>query len=365
MAQSKRAGGVNGEEQDVFLKTWTDSYAEVSKMWEDSYLKLHKPWIETTGDLFDKASGISKEDPAPKQYQEFYEEWMNAYREHFGKFYPTPPGETNRAALEKLLDGAEESTKLYKSWISELEENTKKTQKALKDAPDEAPDEKRYQECYDGWIKTYDKIYDEFLSLSLMENTKDILEEYSGVPDIYFGSFIQISKLWRESYSKLYEPWVSSVSKLSHKISELAAGDADERAYEEFYEMWMDTYRETYGKYLESMKPSREAFDTFAHSTDIYLNMYKSWITALEKMAEKTNQLSQESDDPEVSREFYVLWIKMYEKAFGSFFEDMPMEGPMKEMMEPVKMMAKINADTFARMSKMWVKQDFGSPGGD
>jgi hypothetical protein len=52
----------------------------------------------------------------------------------------------------------------------------------------------------------------------------------------------------------------------------------------------------------------------------------------------------------------------MYEKAFDSFFEDMPtIGGPMKEVMEPVKIMAKIYADTFIKMSKMLVRSDIGS----
>jgi hypothetical protein len=77
-------------------------------------------------------------------------------------------------------------------------------------------------------------------------------------------------------------------------------------------------------------------------------------------MAEKTRELTEKSADPEISQEFYGLWVKTYEKAFANFFEDMPMAGPMKDMMQPVKIMADINADTFARMSSFWAR-GFGS----
>ncbi|HMB44835.1 MAG TPA: hypothetical protein VKL21_03335, partial [Candidatus Methanoperedens sp.] len=91
-------------------------------------------------------------------------------------------------------------------------------------------------------------------------------------------------------------------------------------------------------------------------------SMYKSWIDALQKMSEKAKELSTQTSDPEAYKEFYNLWVKMYEKAFDSFFEDIPtVGGPMKEVMEPIKVMAKMYADTFARISKMWVKSDFGS----
>jgi len=47
--------------EDVIFKTWADSNAAFSKMWEDSYLKLYKPWIESTGEMFDTTTKLSKE----------------------------------------------------------------------------------------------------------------------------------------------------------------------------------------------------------------------------------------------------------------------------------------------------------------
>ena len=342
---------VNEGKKDIF-KTWADSYAAVSKMWEDSYLKLYKPWIESTGEMFDKASELST-DAAPEKYKEFYGEWVKIYQNSFGEFYPIPTIESNKETLEKLLASTEESNKLYMSWITELEENSRKTKEILQGEPDPA----KYKECYDMWIKSYEKIFDEFLTLPAMESTKEIFEKYTGVPDIYFGSFVQISKLWRNSYAKLYEPWIESVSKLSRIMAELSRGDAGPEAYKEFYTLWVDTYQEIYGKHMQSMEPPREMFEHFVKSANIYVSMYKSWIDALEKMSEKAKELSKQTSDPEAYKEFYNLWVKMYEKAFDSFFEDMPtVGGPMKEIMESVKVMAKMYADTFTKMSKMRVK---------
>ncbi len=140
-------------------------------------------------------------------------------------------------------------------------------------------------------------------------------------------------------------------------MAEISQGDAGPEAYKEFYTLWMDTYQEIYGKHIHSMEPSREMFEHFVQSTNIYVSMYKSWLTALEKMSEKAKEMSKQTSDPEAYKEFYNLWVKMYEKAFDSFFEDMPtVGGSMKDFMEPVKVMAKMYADTFTRMSKMWMK---------
>ena len=337
----------NEEKKDIF-KTWADSYTTISRMCEDSYSTLYKPWIESSGGMFEKAAELSKA-AAPQKYKEFYDEWMKTYQNAFGKFYPIPTLESNKETLEKFLLSAEESNKLYRSWIAELEENSQKTREILQGEPDPA----KYKECNDAWMKTYEKIFDGMLTLPAMERTKEIFEKYTGVPDIYLGSFVQMAKLWKNTYSGIYGPWIESMLKLSGKMSELSKGNVSPEAYKEFYAIWMDTYKETYGKYVQSARPTKEVFDSFLQSTNIYLNMYKSWLAALEKMAEKTNELSKQTNNPEAAKEFYDLWVKMYEKAFDGFFEDMPLAGPMKEMMEPVKIMAKIYADTFASMSKM------------
>jgi hypothetical protein len=52
---------------------------------------------------------------------------VKTYQHTFGKFYPLPIRSAGKETLEKLLDSAEESNRLYKSWIAELEENSKKT----------------------------------------------------------------------------------------------------------------------------------------------------------------------------------------------------------------------------------------------
>jgi hypothetical protein len=124
--ENKSATG-NEEQKDIFM-TWTDSYKAVSKMWEDSYQTLYKPWLEATKELYEKAAEIST-DAAPQKYQEFYDDWMKTYQNTFGKFYPMPMPESTKEMLEKFMASAEESNRIYRSWIAELEDNSQKTRK--------------------------------------------------------------------------------------------------------------------------------------------------------------------------------------------------------------------------------------------
>jgi hypothetical protein len=340
--------------EDKIFKTWADSYSAFSTMWEDSYVKLYKPWIESSEEMFEKTVKLSK-DATPQKYREFYDEWQKTYQNTFGKFCPLPEERSNKEILEKFMVNAKGLNEQYRAWMAEFEENSGATREVLQGKPDP----EKYKEVYDQWMRSYEKIFDELLELPFKESTKEIFGNNREFPDIYSGAFLKMSKLYKRSYQQLCKPFNESMRTLSDKMNEISRGNASPEAYKEFYTLWMDTYKDISGKYASSMEPSGENLANFVDITHVYLGLYKSWITALEKMSEKAQELSKQTSDPGAYKEFYNLWVTTYEKAFDSFFEDMPtVEGPMKEAMEPVKTMAKLYADTFIKMSKMWVRSD-------
>jgi hypothetical protein len=339
-------------EMDIF-KTWANSYTAVSKMWEDSYLKLYTPWLASTEKQFEKVVELSK-DASPEKYKEFYEEWIKNSQKRAGKFYKITSVESNKELFEKFLVGAEESNKLYKSIIAELDANAQATRDILK----REPDPEKYKEVYSMWVKFYGNVFDQLLTLPFRQNIKGIFENLTGTPYINSNTVTQISKLWNDSYEKLYGPYVESLLKLTAKSEEIARGNASPEAYKEFYTLWMNTYQETYGKLfdIQSAKPSREVFESFVKSANDNLKSTKTWIATLEKLSQKAMELSKQKTDPEAYKEFYSLWAKTYEKAFDEFFKNIPEASPFAEIMEPVKNAAKIYADTFTRMSKVLEK---------
>jgi hypothetical protein len=144
-------------------------------MWGDSYLKLYKPWLGSRGELFEKAVELSK-DATPQKYQEFYEEWVKTCQKTFDNFYELHTVESSKEAFEKLLASAEHSNKIYRSWIEDIEENSRVTRDMLNGEPDPA----KYNEVYDMWIRSYGKIFDEFLTLPFREYIKEIFEKFTG-----------------------------------------------------------------------------------------------------------------------------------------------------------------------------------------
>lgn len=344
------------ERKDIF-RMWTESYGAMSKVWQESYADLCNPLIESAGRLFDKASELSTQ-ATPEKYREFYEELVRTQQNTLGKLYPIPKAVTDKETLEKLVTSAQESTNLLKSWSAELEENSKKTQEMLLSGA--GPEE--YKNFYNMWVKSYEKVFDEFLDMMTSQNTKEVFEAYMGMPNIYLTNLVEAARMWRESYKNLYTPWVESTFKLSEKFFELSKGNASPEKYREFYDQWMETYRETFAKMFnaEITKPSKEMVENMLRGMNTSVDMYKSWSAAVEKMAEKMKDLLTNAAKPEAYRELYGLWVDTYEKAFDDFFEFMPMVEPLKNLLGPLKKAARVQADTYANATKIWIDSMFG-----
>ncbi len=283
---------------EVFT-SWLEEHNAVLKMWEDSYTKIYDPWSVTMEEVLEKMTSMPKE-YMPEKYEGLYDEWTKIYQKNLKKFKDDimeTNTKPNKEVVRRILSDSESSFRLYKLWIRELETNSKKVRKMFKGDPDLI----KYNEYYDTLTKSCEKIFYEFLSLPAIGRPKK---------------------------------------------------------YKEFYDNWMNSYKYIYDGHGQF---SKDMFENFIRDTTIYLDLYRSWIITLEKMLAKTKIASKQSDYLEVYEEFSNVWINMYEKVFNTFFDDMPMIGPMKEIMEPVKVMTMIYTDIFINSSKIWIEQYFSS----
>jgi len=333
------------------INLWVNQSNEFLKLWGDSNLKLYKPWIEFIGEksmrINDMASSTS-----PLKYKEFYEDWMKTYKSTYGKIFNAEISSPEEA-LEGFVKCANESNKLYMSWIQEFGENSRKTSEVLNNGRDPA----KYRECYDSWINTYEKVIDDINEHPAIKYQKDIFGSYTGMPDLYSESIAKMAKQIKEVYTRLYVPSDESINKFSEGLEKLSKGDVNPETYKEFYDTWLNTYKENFSKLFDpqTMKPSKELLDNLKESTEITINLLKSWIEALEKLSLKMEDQSKLINDPEAFKEFYNLWVKMFEKTSEDIFEGVPLASPLKEMMDPVKSACKIYTNTSIKMSKMWM----------
>jgi hypothetical protein len=187
-----------------------------------------------------------------------------------------------------------------------------------------------------------------------------MFETYTGMPDIYSDTFVKISKLWNDSYMKLYGSWADSLVDLSKKSEEISKGNVSPDAYKEFYSIWANVYQQTYGKFLnvsavqnpkESEEQLKVVFDNFTKSTKICTNLCKSWITTLDKLSEKSKEFSIQNKGQDAQKEICNLWVRIYQKAFDSIFDNMPVASSFKDTLAPVKDAAKLYVETLTKMS--------------
>jgi len=166
-------------------------------------------------------------------------------------------------------------TKLYKPWMDFMGESTVNLSGISMIATSD------YKEFYDDWMNTYQKsvgkfsttqvpiprvtlekvykkISDNLLAMPAVKYQKEIFENLIGIPDFYSESFERTAKLWKELYDKIYEPYFESMEKFSESMT----------------------------------KSSKELLDAFQESIDINFNLYKGWVSAMEKMSEKFKFLS-------------------------------------------------------------------------
>lgn len=346
-------GSEAGPEGRNVYSLWTDGYGAISKLWQESYVDLYNPWIESAGRLIDKAAELSKGASTDK-YREFFNELMETHKNTLGKIYPIPKTVASKETLEKLVAGAKESATRMKSWSDELESNSKKTQEMLLSGAGA----ENYRDFYEMWAQSYDKIFDESLEMMTSENVKGFLEGYVGMPEVYMTSIAESMRMWKDATKNLFTPWLESSFKLYEKFVELSKGSQTPEKYREFYDQWIDTYRGTYSKMFatELAKPSKEMTENMLKSVNTSMEMYRSWLTTLEKMSERLKDLFGGKADPETFNEFYALWIETYEKAFEDFFTYMPALEPVKDIFEPMKKAARMQAEIYGNMSRVWME---------
>jgi hypothetical protein len=112
-------------------------------------------------------------------------------------------------------------------------------------------DSAKYKECYDIWMKSYEKMLDDILALPAIERAREIFGEYICIPDVFSEIHKQMARLRKDSYARIYKPWIESMVKLSDRAAEISKGKAIPEDYREFYNMWINAYQKNFGRVLD------------------------------------------------------------------------------------------------------------------
>ncbi len=326
-----------------------EEFSKTSKLWQDSYSNLFKSWMGSNQGLFQRMT-----DPSgtadPEKYREFYEQWVKSYQNTWGSIFLSLNKNAGKEDVQRMMDGAEELNKLIQSWSNELNENTEKTKKMM----GEAPSHESVVDAYKMWRKTYEKIFNDFVNIPASENLQSTFEELTMIPNAYTKTMMEFPKLWKTSYDELYSPFADEMEELYLQSLELSKKEADPQAYKELYQKWTNAYNNAFQRMYKSPLPAPKGIEDLMESVRSFSEMYKSWMDALEQMSGRIGTLLQQPMSPEAYEAFYDAWARTYKKAMEDFIEHMPMTGPMKDMMEPMKNALREYMDTLEKMSQFW-----------
>ncbi len=348
MAEEKNESKSSQGTKNIFGLS-VEEFAKTSKLWQDSYTNLLKSWMGSNQSLFQGMADPSKV-ADPEKYKEFYEEWIKSYQNTWGSLFLTLNKNAGKEDVQKMMDGAEELNKLIQSWSAELNEDLDKTRKMM----GEEPSQETIIEAYKMWRKTYEKIFDDFVNIPASENLQSTFEELTKIPSAYTKTMMEFPKLWKSSYDELYSPFAEEMEDLYHQSVELSKKQADPMEYKELYQKWTDAYNKMFQKMSKSPLPAPKGMDDLMESIRSFSEMYKSWQDALEQMSTRIGTIMQKPMSPEAYEAFYDTWAKTYRKAMEDFIEHMPMTGPMKDMMEPMKNALMEYMDTMEKISQFW-----------
>ena len=204
------------------------------------------------------------------------------------------------------------------------------------------------------WRKTYEKIFNDFVNIPSSENLQSTFEELTKIPSAYTKTMMEFPRLWKSSYDELYSPFAEEMEELYMQSVELSKKEADPEQYKELYQKWTDAYNKMLQKMSKSPLPAAKGMEDLMESIKTFSEMYKSWQDALEQMSGRIGTLMQRPMSLEAYEAFYDAWAKTYKKAMEDFIEHMPVNGPMKDLMGPMKNALMDYMDSLEKISVFW-----------
>jgi hypothetical protein len=225
--------------------------------------------------------------------------------------------------------------------------------------------EQSYADLYDPWVESTGRLFDKAVELSKSsapEKYKEFYEELINVEKntlskLYAApkmatdkeSLEKLSKTAEES-SKLMKSWSEELAENTKRTQEMLMTGATPDNYNEFYNMWMNSYEKIIDQFVELFTSGgiNEAFTRYtgvpsavltnlAELSKLWRQSYRNFVSPLmestSKLMGKYGELTKPGARPEVYKEFYEQWMTTYREAYNRMFKQ-EFTRPSKEVIE-------------------------------
>jgi class III poly(R)-hydroxyalkanoic acid synthase PhaE subunit len=154
-------------------------------------------------------------------------------------------------------------------------------------------------EFFDQWLKTYESTYGRLVEMPAMgpmrERSEKMVRSFSVSVNLYTA--------WMESLVNFQNIFMEAMRRMREKMTTEIEGEARPEKYRDFYQLWIETYSETFKEFLKSHHFSSD----MGRLTSYYVDFQKSNRELLEENVLKPINLPTRTEIDEMNREIYTL----------------------------------------------------------
>lgn len=151
------------------------------------------------------------------------------------------------------------------------------------------------------WLRAYEATYGRLIDVPAMGPTRESAETYRK----HLDATISLYAAWMESIASFQTVFMEATRRTREKLEELAAGEEDKAPAtpKDYYNLWMETYSETFKEFMKSKFFSSDLSKLTSSSMDYE----KSSRVLLEQNVLKPLNLPTRREIDEINKEVYLL----------------------------------------------------------
>lgn len=180
-------------------------------------------------------------------------------------------------------------------------------------------------EFFDQWLKTYESTYGRLVEMPAMgpmrERSEKMVRNFSVSVNLYTA--------WMESLVNFQNVFMEAMRRMREKMTTEIEREALPEKYRDFYQLWIETYSETFKEFLKSGHFSSD----MGRLTSYFVDFQKSNRELVEENVLKPINLPTRTEIDEMNRELYTL-----KKTAKNLTRDMDsLKRTMQELTSQVK----------------------------
>jgi class III poly(R)-hydroxyalkanoic acid synthase PhaE subunit len=286
------------------------------------WFQAQRAWADSWKNMTEMANPLLGQGFTLPDLNKIYDGWMKTYGSAMDQMGKAPVADNLRQTYETFLGSANAFMGLHKTW-SQMAESWRKAGAGSLST-----------DALKAWSENVKGMVQSLLGLPLMGPLRSILGTEGDLPSTLMRMMSEGASHMSDSAIQAVLPWFGAIENFTKTTGAIQEGQAGPGTYRKFNETWMQTYRDTMGRFLgmpmvgptrqtvEKMMKAADSFMKFSGATiDFMFRMYEPGQQAFERLSEKMKDLMQKDPSPETFREFYNLVLKVYEMRFYELFK--------------------------------------------